>query len=274
MRRYGLNIGGWVSVGVTYSTDNPGNHNNFPITFNDRSTEVQMNQLYLYMERLVNLESANWDFGGRFDFLYGTDARFTQASGLDDKLINEENSHFYDIAFPQAYLEIFAPVGNGITAKLGRFYTIIGYEVVTAPDNFFYSHAYTMQYAEPFTHTGALFNYSINDNLSINAGAVLGWDNFDEDVGNWNFLGGLTWTNDDATTSIAGSIISGGVDSMSSNNRTMYSLVITHSFTEQFHYVFQHDFGFEGGAAEDNSEALWYGINQYVFYDIFETLSA
>ena len=192
MRRYGLNIGGWVSVGVTYSTDNPGNHNNFPITFNDRSTEVQMNQLYLYMERLVNLESANWDFGGRFDFLYGTDARFTQASGLDDKLINEENSRFYDIAFPQAYLEIFAPVGNGITAKLGHFYTIIGYEVVTAPDNFFYSHAYTMQYAEPFTHTGALFNYSINDNLSINAGAVLGWDNFDEDVGNWNFLGGLT----------------------------------------------------------------------------------
>ncbi len=49
--------------------------------------------------------------------------------------------------------------------KVGHFYTIIGYEVVTAPDNFFYTHAYTMQYGEPFTHTGVLATYNANDQL-------------------------------------------------------------------------------------------------------------
>ena len=54
---------------------------------------------------------------------------------------------------PQAYAEVGY---NDLTVKVGHFYTIIGYEVVPAPDNFFYSHAYTMQYGEPFTHTGML----------------------------------------------------------------------------------------------------------------------
>ena len=45
---------------------------------------------------------------------------------------------------------------NDWKIKLGHFYTPIGYEVVPANGNFFYTHAYTMQYGEPFTHTGVL----------------------------------------------------------------------------------------------------------------------
>ncbi len=273
MRNWGLEVGGWVSGGITYSTDNPDSRNNFPITFNDRVNEFQMNQFYLYLERAVNMESDSWDFGGRFDFMFGTDARFTQATGLDDQILSENFSRFYDIALPQAYVEIFAPFGNGIVAKVGHFYTIIGYEVVTAPGNFFYSHAYTMQYAEPFTHTGALFSYTINDNWSLSSGAVLGWDNFDQDMDTWNYLGGLSWANDEATTSVAWSIISGGVDGSSSDNRTMYSLVLTHHFTDELQYVFQHDFGYQENAAADGDNAFWYGINQYLFYQLFDSLS-
>jgi hypothetical protein len=135
------------------------------------------------------------DIGGRMDFMYGTDARFTQASGWDDKW-NAGSSGYYDIAMPQLYVEIFAPIGNGITAKLGHFYTTIGNEVVPSNGNFFYSHAYTMQYGEPFTHTGALFSYDIDDNFSINGGAVIGWDNMTENAGAWSFLGGGSWTSD------------------------------------------------------------------------------
>lgn len=273
MRRWGLEAGGWVSGGITYSTDNPDSRNNFPITFNDRVNEFQMNQFYLYLERAVNLEAESWDFGGRFDFMFGTDARFTQASGLDDQILSEDFSRFYDIALPQAYVEIFAPFGNGIVAKLGHFYTIIGYEVVTATGNFFYSHAYTMQYAEPFTHTGALFNYSLNENWSLSSGAVLGWDNFDQDLDNWNYLGSVSWVNDEASTSVAWSIITGGVDNSSSDNRTMYSLVVTHNFTDELQYVFQHDFGYQENAASEGDNALWYGINQYLFYQYTDTLS-
>src|SRR5690606_23028466 len=116
---------------------------------------------------------------------------------------------FYDIALPQAYFEIFAPFGNGITAKIGHFYTIIGNEVVTAPDNFFYSHAYTMQYGEPFTHTGVLLSYPIDQNWTVTAGGVTGsvtggWDGaWDKGLGNWAGIGGVTWTSDNKLTSVA-----------------------------------------------------------------------
>ncbi|MGR8932020.1 MAG: porin [Gammaproteobacteria bacterium] len=275
-----IQIGGWMSGGITYASHNNVANSNEPITFNDRINEFQLNQLNLFIEKAIN-KGDSWDFGGRVDFMFGTDSRRTQALGWDDKMIPRNNGNspgegerFYDVAFPQAYAEIYAPFGNGITAKIGHFYTIIGYEVVTSPDNFFYSHAYTMQYGEPFTHTGALLSYDINDNISVTAGAVMSWDNFRENPGAWNFLGGATFTTDDANTSLAISLISGDQDEHTSLNTTMYSVVLQHNFTEKFHYVLQHDYGVREGAAADGTEAEWYGINQYLSYDINDKLAA
>ncbi len=273
LKENSINGGGWISMGGTYSTDNPGNHNNSPITFNDRSGEFQLNQLNLFLQKAVDQESHDWSFGGRMDMMFGTDSRFTQATGLDNKLISENNLRFYDLALPQAYLEVFAPLGNGLTAKIGHFYTIIGYEVVTAPNNFFYSHSYTMQYAEPFTHTGVLFSYSLNNNFTLNAGSVNGWNNFSKNLDNWNFLGGVSWANDDATDAVSWSVISGGANDVTSENRTMYSLVVSHSFANQLQYVFQHDFGYQQQATAAGKDAYWYGINQYIFYDFTKTIS-
>lgn len=270
----GLNFGGWLSTGITYNTDSPSSHNNSPVTFNDRISEFQLNQFNLFLEKSINVESKGWDFGGRLDLMFGTDSRFTQATGWDNQLISPSDLRFYDLALSQAYIEVFAPFGKGVTVKIGHFYTLLGHESVMATNNFFYSHAYTMQYGEPFTHTGILFNYALNDNFTINAGTVAGWDNFRENLANWNFLGGLTWANDEATSSMAWSLISGDVDDVSSENRTVSSLVISHSFTDKLQYVFQHDFGYQQQAANSGKDAFWYGINQYVFYELTDTVSA
>lgn len=276
MQDSGLNVGGWLSFGFTYNSNDPGDNFNGPVTFNDRAEEFQVNQLYLFIERAVDTESNSWDIGGRADILYGTDAGFTQAAELDDELIDDRTSRFYKLAFPQFYAEVFAPVGNGITAKIGHFYTIIGNEVVTSPDNFFYSHAYTMQYAEPFTHTGVLFETPITNNFSLTAGAVLGWDNFGDDTDIWNFLGGINWTSDDEATSIAIAAVQGVVSEARPNDdRWVYSVVISHDITDRLHYLIQHDHGREEGAIAGSSrDAEWYGINQYLTYDISDTLTA
>jgi len=273
-KEHGINIDGWLSMGGTYLTRNPDNHSNAPITFNDRSGELQVNQLNMYLEKPVDMESKHWNFGGRVDLMFGTDSRFTQATGLDNRWISDKDLRFYDLALPQSYLEIFAPFGNGLSAKIGHFYTILGEEVVTAPNNFFYSHAYTMQYGEPFTHTGALFSYALNENFTLNAGSVAGWDNFDENLANWNFLGGMSWTNDEATSAVSWSVISGDTDDVQAANRTVSSLVISHSFTDKLQYVLQHDFGFQEQAAATGQDAFWYGINQYLIYDITDSISA
>ena len=267
MKRAGLEVGLWASGGVT---GNSNGNTNAPVLFNDRVNEFTLDQLNFYIERAVDTEGDSWDIGGRMDFMYGTDARFTQASGWDDKW-NAGSSGYYDIAMPQLYVEVFAPIGNGITAKLGHFYTTIGNEVVTSPDNFFYSHAYTMLYAEPFTHTGALFSYDIDDNFSINGGTVIGWDNMTENAGAWSFLGGGSWTSDSQSSSVTVQLISGEASDTEQSNRTMYSLVATHDFTDKLHYLFQHDFGTQQDVNGDGVN--WFGINQYVTYDINDELA-
>lgn len=280
MKNMGLKFGGWFNAGVTYNANAPAGKFNGPVTFGDRSGELQMNQLYFYLQRAVNTEGDGWDVGGRFDFMYGSDAIFTQAYGSPRghwDLNLTSGSRFNDIALPQAYLEVFAPFGNGITAKIGHFYTIIGNEVVTAPDNFFYSHAYTMQYGEPFTHTGVLLSYPIDSNFTLTGGGVTGsdfagWDGaWDKGLGNWAFLGGVTWTSDDKGSSVALSSTSGAISEHDNNNWSLYSLVAKHDIMEGLHYTFQHDHGWANKIV-GGQDAEWYGINQYLTYDIQDNL--
>ncbi len=265
MKDSGFEVGLWASGGVS---GNSNGNINTPVTFNNRVNEFMLNQLNFYIERAVNTEGNSWDIGGRMDIMYGNDTQFTTASGWDDTW---GSAGTYGVAMPQLYMEIYAPIGNGITAKLGHFYTTIGNEVVTSPDNFFYSHAYTMQYGEPFTHTGVLLSYQINDNFSINGGAVEGWDNMTSNAGAWSFLGGASWTSNDEASSVTVQLISGNQSDTQPGNTTMYSVVATHDFSDNFHYLFQHDFGTI--TAPNGTKAAWYGINQYLTYDVNEQVS-
>ncbi len=263
MKESGLEFGLWASAGATYSSHNRGDRDNAPLSFNDRNNEFLLNQLNFSIERTVNTDGNSWDIGGRMDFMFGTDAQNTQAAGWDNRWTD---GNYYDVAMPQLYAEIYAPIGNGITAKIGHFYTSIGYEVVPSPDNFFYSHAYTMLYAEPFTHNGVSFSYDINDNFSVNAGAVMGWDNVSTNAGAWSFLGGASWTSDDEASSVVVQLITGDLSDTVSGNTTMYSIVASHDLSENLHYVFQHDYGVQ----QVGTKTDWYGINQYLTYDVSE----
>jgi hypothetical protein len=282
LKDYGIKWGGWLNAGVTYNTNS--SKWNGPVTFGDRNGELQMNQFYLFIQRAVNTEGDSWDVGGRFDFMLGSDAIFTQAYGSPQGHwdLNLYNARFMGIALPQAYAEIFAPVGNGLTTRIGHFYTIIGNEVVTAPDNFFYSHAYTMQYGEPFTHTGITMSYPVDQNWSVTGGVVTGsnyggWDGaFDKGLGNWNGLGGVTWTSDDKGTSVFMSGTTGATSEQDNNNWSIYSIVLKHDIIEGLHFTMQHDHGFAGKAVQRNGEILdatWYGINSYLTYDIQDDLA-
>jgi hypothetical protein len=303
MKNNNLKFGGWIESSVSANFHSSPDKYNGPVTFNDRTGELQMNQLYLYLQKAVNVNGDAFDFGGRVDFMYGTDAIFTQAYGSPafdpqtgapinrghwDLHLSSHEDRFYGIALPQVYAEFNLPVGNGVSVKAGHFYTPIGYEVVTAPDNFFVTKPYTMQYGEPFTHTGILGSYTVNSNWSVSAGAVTGsntggWDgNWDRDLGNWAFLGGVTWTSSDAATSLALTSTAGERAEDSSSAWAVYSLVGKHNFTDKLHYIIQHDHGFADNVITGNGlssgrgteNARWYGINQYLLYDINDKVSA
>ncbi len=269
-----LTIGGWIDQGITSSNHVPADRFNGPVTFNDRDREYQMNQLWVYAERVTDTGGCGFDVGGRVDFMYGTDWRFTRSNGLEDNW--NESSRFYGAAFPQAYLDV---AWNDWTVRMGHFYTMIGYEVVPAPQNFFYSHAYTMQYGEPFTHTGLLATNHINDGLSVSVGFDRGWDNWQDNNDKLEILGGVSASSYDGLTSLTFALTSGAYDDEGRLNRVMYSIVLQHQINCRLKWVLQHDRGFDnnggilrqGAASRDNAE--WYGINQYLFYDLNERWS-
>jgi len=271
----GWNVYGFVAVGS--ATNDDASFFNGPTTFPDYS-DVYMNQLYAIAEKTIDTGGCGWDWGGRVDVLYGTDYIFTQATGLETRENGApkwNSDPFYGVAMPQAYLELGV---NDWAFKLGHFYTPIGYEVVPAIGNFFYTHAYTMQYGEPFTHTGALATYKYSDTTSIVGGFVNGWDNFDRVNDTGAVIGGFTWNNGDALTvalyGIASpnelknglAVTNPGLDT----NRDMYSLVVSYQLSDDLLYVFQHDNGYQrdGSTFTDGQSAEWYGINQYLLYTI------
>lgn len=297
----GILVGGWVNGGATFNPSQTDGFNG-PVTFADQANRAQLNQFNLFIDRSVKTEGKGWDFGFRGDFMFGTDAIFTQAYGNPAFDVNNGRAladrgnwdlniccsslRTYGIAIPQAFFEVYAPFGNGINVKVGHFYTPIGFESVPAPNNFFYTHAYTMQYGEPFTHTGVMGTYRITKNFETFMGAIGGsgtggWDgNFDRQMGNWGGLGGLTWTSNDAKTSVN---VSGTGSTASTRNSSfwgMYSIVIRHRVLDKVQLVVQHDHGFADNVllanlhyAGVNKDAAWYGVNTHVYYDVSRDLS-
>jgi hypothetical protein len=179
-------LGGWTQVG--YHNDNDG-------TFNTRPGVVQLHQQWLYLEKVAD-GSKGIDFGGRIDVIYGTDGPNTQAFGNDFGKYDFD-PHFnysgqYGLAIPQAYGQI---AYDKLSVKIGHFFTLQGYEVVAATGNFFYSHALTMNFIEPFTHTGAVATYTASDQLELYGGWVAGWDTgFDRFNGSTAWHGGVKVT--------------------------------------------------------------------------------
>jgi len=308
LKSRGINTYGWFDVGI--GANNWGSPFNGPITFNDRNWQGQMNQLYLVNEKLLDTEDGP-DWGGRVDLLYGTDYIYTTARGLDGNLLYQTNpagvggapswasSKDYGLAMPQLYGELGAA---NHAVKFGHFYTIIGYEVVPAIGNFFYTHAYTMQYGEPFTHTGILDTWTPNDQLTVYGGITNGWDNFSDPINyfgianpgypgansNAAFLGGVTFKNSDATQALTTCVSSGNeIGSFSPlgqgiiGNRSIVSTVYINEFSDKLTYVFQNDLGWQFNAnpvsqniGQADGLAQWYGINQYMFYTLSDTVVA
>jgi len=249
-----VTVGGWLSAGY---------HSEGNDLFNNRPEEFSLHQAWLYMERVATAENP---LGFRADFMYGIDAGDTQAFGNPSGSWDFDNGFdhgAYGWAIPQLYAEL--AVGDW-SIKAGHFYTLIGYEVVTAPDNFFYSHAITMFNSEPFTHTGVLASRPVGENITVYAGWTLGWDTgFDQLGDGSSWLGGASLTlTDDATVtyiSTAGDFGWRGDDAYS------HSIVFDLTLTENLNWVVQSDLLRSDATGEDNV-----GINQYFLYSVSDCL--
>lgn len=302
---------GWITVGGT-------SFNQPPITTipepskvergSDGASKFQMNQLYLILG-IDQERGGNFSIGGRVDLLYGADYLYTSSIGLETK--SKTWSGFpaetvygaatkwnrnstggfseYGLAMPQAYVELYAPVLDGLSVKVGHYYSPVGYESVMSPSNFFYTHSYSMLYGEAQTLTGVLANLKLNRNWSVIGGVDQGWNTWDDAADTVSWLSGLKWQNDCKTSSLAFTLMNGEqvvelLPNADPNYRkgdmVNYSLVYQQKLTPALQYVFQHDFGYvQDGSYWINEgrqqfeKANWYSIVNYLFYQINDKLA-
>jgi hypothetical protein len=191
---------------------------------------------------------------------------------------------------PQLYAELYLPVHYGLNIKAGHFYSIMGYESVMSPENFFYSHSYAMMYGEPITHTGILFSQHLTQQLVGIFGITRGWDTWEDPNGKLSYLAGIRWNSYDQRTELSFVVESGNETinnppvspshSHKGSDRTHYSLVLAHRLTPNLKLVTQHDLGYEKDAAYELHNATpvavnghWYSLSQYVIYQFTDQLS-
>lgn len=299
---------GWVDCGIGGNT--LGSDFNGPVGLQDRNLQAMMNQLYLVGERLIDVESDDWQWGARVDLLYGTDAWQTNARGLDAYPFNQfdnfgvprwGSSRYYALAMPQLYSEI---ARGDFSVLVGHFYSPLGYETVPAVGNFFYTHSNTFMYGTPNTHTGVLVYWQPDDRIRIGSGVTNGWDNFSDGVpaaanpdypgaaSNLAYLGSLTLASEDGSQLITVAISTGNEytpvigpagasQGVMVGNRSMITAYFQNEVAERLTAVtegsaawqFNADTGLQNHG-QPVGLAQWYGVSQYLYRGLTDTLSA
>src|SRR5690606_20473125 len=120
-------IGGWTQFGYHNSVIPLSERENDLNSFEDVPHEVQLNQQWLYAERLAETGSPGGDWGFRLDTVYGTDAQKMQSfgnPGADARNRGRWDASLdhgkYGWALPQAYVEYAKGDWN---LKVGHFIT-------------------------------------------------------------------------------------------------------------------------------------------------------
>lgn len=256
----GLKLYGWVEAGYTWNIDSPSNKENTGRSFDSfRDNRVRLNQTVLRLERALTSEN-KFDIGGMIELTYGTDARAIHQNGLMDKENPElqfDPTQFYGL--------VKLPVGNGLTAKFGKFATPLGYEVIAAPYNPLFSRSFLFQHAVPFTHTGIQFDYPVLEEgaLNVYAGVNRGWDQWDDNNSSMSWMLGA-YGKLDKLGYFLNAITGPEAPKENTDYRTVIDGTLTYALTDQVTVAVNAAVGHE--ATINNEDPLWWGVATYMNY--------
>ncbi len=276
LKKANINLYGYLEAGYTASASAPPRNNITGNVFNTRSERIVLDQLAFTIERTVDpaavAKNHTVDIGGRFDFIFGQDTGAFHSNGLwDNPLSSSSSSPFYKGRFTpenqaditQAYLDFALPLGNGLDLKVGKFVTPLGYEVINPTANALYSHSYLFGFAIPFTHTGILGTYVINDKWTVDAGITRGWNqSLRDNNGDPDVLGGVTWTPTAADKIIVN--FTEGPEAFHDNHDwwTVLDFQMMHKFNDRLSAAVNADYG-DAPHAVGSTSAQWYGAAGY-----------
>ena len=264
-----LSIYGWVETGFTGNVDSPKDNQNFGRLFDDRSNEFVMNQAVITAERLLD-PKVGFDWGFKFQFMFGTDARYIHSLGLFDHAMRNS---LYQPDIPEAYLSLHLPLltEGGIDVKVGKFVTLEGAETIDPRTNPFYSHTYIFNFAIPFNHTGALFTLYATKWLNLLAGVTRGVNtSIDDNNGAVAFHGGIgLHLNEEKFVVSAATHIGPETPHNDHDLRYLNTITTTWKITDKLTSITDLNYTHDDGA-----DASAYGVAQYFTCAINDKITA
>jgi len=177
----------------------------------------------------------------------------------------------------QAYLQVLAPVGNGINIFAGRFVTLAGYEVIEAWKDPNITRSILFGFAIPFTHTGIRTNYTAGP-ITFTAGLNNGWDQVEELNDSPTIESQLAYSYAGTTVSSAWLGVTGyfgkepsGLGFGGEGWRELITAVGTITFVEKITLIVDADFGWQQDVVFDelgnDDNVSWWGIAGYIVVD-------
>jgi len=174
----GIKLSGYVDAGYSYNFAGS-SANGSVVNSRVQSDSAQKGDFNLYAVKLA-LEKAmtsenKAQAGFRVDVMIGEDAKYLANpaqtySGTSNNNAQQDSNYLF---LEQAYVQLRAPVGNGWDFKVGKFASILGYEVMERPANM--NITYGLLYNQfPFWYTGVLSSYKFDDYLDGKLGVANG----------------------------------------------------------------------------------------------------
>jgi hypothetical protein len=273
-----LKFSGHLEVGFTANADDPKNQINFGSLFTDKSNRPLLNQLLLTAERPLDPKAEGYDFGFKLQGMYGSDARYTHFLNEFDRAIRDKNQ--FDIVEANLVAHLPLLTDGGIDLKLGQYSTPIGFEVIDAAANTFYSHSYIFNFGIPLKHTGGYLTAHASDTLDVILGGDTGVNTSlgkGDNNGAPAFLGGVGLNNllDGKLTILALTHIGPenptGTPGVNVNSALRYlnDIVLTYKHSDELTFVTELNY-----IRDDGVNAAGGGAAQYVTYQISDALSA
>lgn len=280
-----VEVNGLAEVGYTYNPDHDTGDDIFGRVFDDEHGDhVQLDQIDLAVERRVRRLSGRWDAGGGLEVVYGYDTFRFHAGGLDfysdcddDEDPNTADDHtdpLLQFDLLQAYADVNVPVGRGLIVRAGKFVTPLGYETIDPATSPLYSRSYLFGFGKPFTHTGVLANYRLNDSWQMWGGVVRGWDQALEDDNDVvSYVGRIDYAAGSRFEMHFG-LIAGpesdncDCDCPTNNNRyrTLVDLTAGYAVNDRLRLGAEALYGHDGAADNNANAANWYGVAGYLAY--------
>ena len=139
-----------------------------------RNFDIYENQFGFNLAKLTVQEQAQ-PVGFRLDLGFGTGNDIVQ--GLLNPLTGTTTASTGTLNMvEQAYLTAVVPVGSGLTVDVGKFATMMGYEVIESNGNWNYSRSLLFAWAIPYYHMGMRLTYPVATNFTVAVHLVNSWN--------------------------------------------------------------------------------------------------